>query len=116
LGFQGKQGPSPSLSLDNELGALDLVAELAAVHGYGVEMNFNKAIDELTEFGVPEEVTHRLIAELVMAGQQSVYASLGELHGVPAITRAQLGVLIAALIAKGKNDILPPSERKMDPV
>lgn len=64
---------------------------------------FNEIIEELREFSVPEDTINRLILKLVTAGQQSVYASLGEMHGVPAITKAQLGILIAKLIAEQKG-------------
>lgn len=56
-------------------------------------------IDELMSFGMPKERAISLTLQLINAGEQAVFARLGELGGKRAIDDRDLSLFVATLIA-----------------
>jgi hypothetical protein len=56
-------------------------------------------VDELRSYNVPDETINRIMKRLIVAGQRTVYAALGECAGVHEITPGQLGVIIGTSMA-----------------
>lgn len=58
-------------------------------------------LDELKSFGVPEETAERIVIQLLVAGQKSVFASLGEVYGTASLEQPDLERLVATAVAQG---------------
>lgn len=56
-------------------------------------------LDEMKSFGIPDDIAVRISRDLIRAGQQSVFASLGEVCGKAALDETDIEQMVASLLS-----------------
>jgi hypothetical protein len=65
--------------------------------------DLSRLLKELQDFGVPEQRSCEIAAELIRIGARTVFAQLGEIAGKNEATPWEIALLAAAFIGEGNG-------------
>jgi hypothetical protein len=68
-----------------------------------VSTDLSRLLRELQDYGVPEQRSCEIAADLLAAGARCVFAQLGEIAGRNEATPLDIALLSASLIAEGNG-------------
>jgi hypothetical protein len=71
--------------------------------GARMSADLSRLLKELQDFGVPEQRSCEIAAELIRVGARTVFAQLGEIAGKNEATPWEIALLAAAFIGEGNG-------------
>src|SRR6266403_2010300 len=87
--------PTPNPTLYNMNSSTERGARMSA--------DLSRLLKELQDFGVPEQRSCEIAAELIRVGARTVFAQLGEIAGKNEATPWEIALLAAAFIGEGNG-------------